>query len=163
MTRKFVKRSKFLPLFWWNMQVFPWFTRKKQQKRAKTLATTQKRTHKKANSWKKATRQIVLPNWSRTCFTPQGWCARMQALSVSCIRRLQIKNIKLHIVTDIKVNFNSMLGFRISLFGWGDGYFIILKKWRHLIAGHKSLQRWPIQLRYGPKLACLLVLLVLFV
>ena len=35
---------------------------------------------------------------------------------------LQIKNIKLHIVTDIKVNFNSMLGFRISIFGWGDGY-----------------------------------------
>ena len=41
---------------------------------------------------------------------------------------VQIKNIKLHIVTDIKVTFNSMLGFRISLFGWGDGYFIILKK-----------------------------------
>ena len=34
---------------------------------------------------------------------------------------LQIKNIKLHIVTDIKVNFNSMLGFRISTFGWGEG------------------------------------------
>ena len=41
---------------------------------------------------------------------------------------LQIKNIKLHIVTDIKVNFNSMLGFRISIFGWGAGYFYILKK-----------------------------------
>ena len=26
--------------------------------------------------------------------------------------KVQIKNIKLHIVTDIKVNFNSMFGFR---------------------------------------------------
>ena len=39
------------------------------------------------------------------------------------ILKVQIKNIKLHIVTDIKVNFNSMLGFRISIFGWGEGYF----------------------------------------
>ena len=46
---------------------------------------------------------------------------------------LQIKNIKLHIVTDIKVNFNSMLGFRISLFGWGAGYFNKLKKLLPLI------------------------------
>ena len=37
--------------------------------------------------------------------------------------KVQIKNIKLHIVTDIKVNFNSMFGFRISIFGWGDGHF----------------------------------------
>ena len=36
---------------------------------------------------------------------------------------VQIKNIKLHIVTDIKVNFNSMFGFRISIFGWGVGHF----------------------------------------
>ena len=42
--------------------------------------------------------------------------------------RLQIKNIKLHIVTDIKVGFNSLLGFRISLFGRGDGYFYIQNK-----------------------------------
>ena len=41
---------------------------------------------------------------------------------------LQIKNIKLHIVTDIKVNFNSMLGFRISTFGWGEG---ISLKWQN--------------------------------
>ena len=34
---------------------------------------------------------------------------------------LQIKNIKLHIVTDIKVGINFMLGFRISTFGWGKG------------------------------------------
>ena len=44
------------------------------------------------------------------------------------VLELQIKNIKLHIVTDIKVNFNSMLGFRISTFGWGDGVFYISKK-----------------------------------
>ena len=35
--------------------------------------------------------------------------------------RVQIKNIKLHIVTDIKVNFNSMLGFRISNLVGGKG------------------------------------------
>ena len=40
----------------------------------------------------------------------------------------QIKNIKLHIVTDIEVGFNSLLGFRISLFGRGDGYFYIQNK-----------------------------------
>ena len=76
---------------------------------------------------------------------------------------VQIKNIKLHIVTDIKVSFNSTFGFRISLFGWGDGSLDIQRKLRYDVTGHKRSQRWPIQLRYGPKLACLLVLLVLFV
>ena len=37
----------------------------------------------------------------------------------------QIKNIKLHIVIDIKVNFNSMLGFRISNLVGGKGSFTI--------------------------------------
>ena len=107
----------------------PFIHAKKSSKEKQKRSQQRKNEHvKKANSWKKATRQILSPNWSRTCFTPQGCYARMQALSVSCIRRLQIKNIKLHIVTDIKVNFNSMLGFRISLFGWGEGYFYILKK-----------------------------------
>ena len=41
---------------------------------------------------------------------------------------VQIKNIKLHIVTDIKVGINSMLVFRISLFGWGAGLTYLLKK-----------------------------------
>ena len=41
---------------------------------------------------------------------------------------VQIKNIKLQIVTDIKVNFNSMFGFRISIFGWGDGTFTYKRK-----------------------------------
>jgi hypothetical protein len=45
---------------------------------------------------------------------------------------VQIKNIKLHIVTDIKVNFNSMLGFRISIFGWGEGHFYCTMK-RHTL------------------------------
>ena len=52
----------------------------------------------------------------------------MQARSSLTFQTLQIKNIKLHIVTDIKVTFNSMLGFRISLFGWGEGNFYISKK-----------------------------------
>ena len=57
------------------------------------------------NSFMSATRLLYLYAGS---FTKKG-------------KKLQIKNIKLHIVTDIKVNFNSMLGFRISLFGWGEG------------------------------------------
>ena len=44
---------------------------------------------------------------------------------------LQIKNIKLHIVTDIKVTINSIFEFRISLFGWGEGHYNLLKKSRH--------------------------------
>ena len=43
---------------------------------------------------------------------------------------LQIKNIKLHIVTDIKVTINSIFEFRISLFGWGEGHYNLLKKSR---------------------------------
>ena len=60
---------------------------------------------------------------------PQYCIANTQGLSPSKLPRLQIKNIKLHIVTDIKVNFNSMLGFRISTFGWGDGYFMHQRKY----------------------------------
>ena len=55
--------------------------------------------------------------------TPRVLPAALQASWPGLIREVQIKNIKLHIVTDIKVNFNSMLGFRISIFGWGVGYF----------------------------------------
>ena len=43
---------------------------------------------------------------------------------------LQIKNIKLHIVTDIKVTINSIFEFRISLFGWGEGDYNLQKKSR---------------------------------
>ena len=55
---------------------------------------------------------------------PQERCYGDPARAWKTFPVLQIKNIKLHIVTDIKVNFNSMLGFRISTFGWGDGYSI---------------------------------------
>ena len=41
---------------------------------------------------------------------------------------LQIKNIKLLIVTDIKVTINSVFEFRISLFGWGEGHYNLQKK-----------------------------------
>ena len=55
---------------------------------------------------------------------PQGLRNHMRGHSKRVIEELQIKNIKLHIVTDIKVNFNSMLDFRISQFGWGEGFII---------------------------------------
>ena len=53
--------------------------------------------------------------------TPQVLPAALQASWPGLLRRVQIKNIKLHIVTDIKVNFNSMLGFRISNLVGGKG------------------------------------------
>ena len=53
--------------------------------------------------------------------TPQVLPATLQASWPGLLRRVQIKNIKLHIVTDIKVNFNSMLGFRISNLVGGKG------------------------------------------
>ena len=53
--------------------------------------------------------------------TPQVLPAALQASWPGLLRRVQIKNIKLHIVTDIKVNFNSLLGFRISNLVWGKG------------------------------------------
>ena len=49
---------------------------------------------------------------------------------------LQIKNIKLHIVTDIKVAINSLLEFRILSFGWGEGYYDLLKKSRQRHTRH---------------------------
>ena len=52
---------------------------------------------------------------------PQALPNHIQGRSKRAVEELQIKNIKLHIVTDIKVNFNSMLDFRISQFGWGEG------------------------------------------
>ena len=59
-----------------------------------------------------------------TCLgTPQVTLAVLQACWPGRPLRVQIKNIKLHIVTDIKVNFNSMLGFRISTLVGGMGTF----------------------------------------
>ena len=59
---------------------------------------------------------------------PQALPNHIQGRSKRAVEELQIKNIKLHIVTDIKVNFNSMLDFRISQFGWGVGYSILQRK-----------------------------------
>ena len=53
--------------------------------------------------------------------TPRVLPAALQASWPGLIRKVQIKNIKLHIVTDIKVNFKSMLGFRISNLVGGKG------------------------------------------
>ena len=59
-----------------------------------------------------------------TCLgTPQVTLAALQACWPGRPWRVQIKNIKLHIVTDIKVNFNSMFGFRISNLVGGMGTF----------------------------------------
>ena len=64
-----------------------------------------------------------------TCLgTPQEFPAIDIASLPGQTLSVQIKNIKLHIVTDIKVNFNSMLGFRISIFGWGSGTFTKQRK-----------------------------------
>ena len=60
--------------------------------------------------------------------TPQEFPAIVIASLPGQTLSVQIKNIKLHIVTDIKVNFNSMLGFRISIFGWGSGTFTKQRK-----------------------------------
>ena len=65
-----------------------------------------------------------------TCWNkPQGQKNDTPGRPSEWIFELQIKNIKLHIVTDIKVTFNSMFGFRISIFGWGDGYFMQQRKY----------------------------------
>ena len=66
------------------------------------------------------------------CKKPQGCFSNNGATSALGFSKLQIKNIKLHIVTDIKVTINSIFDFRISTFGWGDGHYNILKKSRHL-------------------------------
>ena len=62
---------------------------------------------------------------------------------------LQIKNIKLHIVTDIKVAINSLLEFRISSFGWGEGYHDLLKKSRQRHTRHIQafgMDNWAINI-----------------
>ena len=69
--------------------------------------------------------------FASACKKPQGCFSNNSAISVLRFSKLQIKNIKLHIVTDIKVSFNSMFDFRISLFGWGAGIiYIPMKLWQ---------------------------------
>ena len=72
---------------------------------------------------------LQLFKWRARWSTPQGPKYHIPGRPSTRLFELQIKNIKLHIVTDIKVNFNSMLGFRISTFGWGDGYFMHQRKY----------------------------------
>ena len=83
---------------------------------------------------------LQLYKWRARWSTPQGQKYRNPGRPSKSSFKLQIKNIKLHIVTDIKVNFNSMLGFRISTFGWGDGYFMHQRKYyRHSRTFHACL------------------------
>ena len=81
---------------------------------------------------------------------PQERCYGDPARAWKTFPVLQIKNIKLHIVTDIKVNFNSMLGFRISSFGWGEGIKNAQINVRHNVSSHFQVYPGP-----GPSLACL--------
>ena len=82
------------------------------------------------------------------------------------ISHVQIKNIKLHIVTDIKVNFNSMLGFRISNLVGGKGTLtkqlkifshfsaslpVPCHRVTHHAARYPALQKTPASSRAGPK------------
>ena len=64
---------------------------------------------------------LQLYKWRARWSTPQGQKYRNPGRPSKSSSKLQIKNIKLHIVTDIKVNFNSMLGFRISNLVGGKG------------------------------------------
>ena len=72
--------------------------------------------------------------FANACRKPQEWFSNNSAVSLCRFSKLQIKNIKLHIVTDIKVTINSIFDFRISAFGWGAGHYAILKKFWHLYA-----------------------------
>ena len=101
--------------------------------------------------------------------TPQVFPAALQASWPGLHRRVQIRNIKLHIVTDIKVNFNSMLGFRISNLVGGKGTLTKqLKVFSHLpwtsaslpvpchrvthhAARYPALQKTAASSRAGPK------------
>ena len=87
------------------------------------------------------------------CKTPQEHWFGDPGRATYTVTRLQIKNIKLHIVTDIKVNFNSMLGFRISVI-WLGGRVINLQKKVHHNDIH-LFQAYPAQESSLACLACL--------
>ena len=57
--------------------------------------------------------------------TPRGMPIHAQKSWQWKTSSVQIKNIKLQIVTDIKVTFNSMLGFRISYLVGGLGHLLL--------------------------------------
>ena len=98
--------------------------------------------------------------------TPRVLPAALQASWPGLLRKVQIKNIKLHIVTDIKVNFNSMLGFRISNLVGGKGTLtkqlkifshfsaslpVPCHRVTHHAARYPALQKTPASSRAGPK------------
>ena len=103
---------------------------------ARRCLTSVIRRERVCSSWYGRRRQLVKSACSHSTLAQIGYvhghtCSRMPQVQKNhipgrpskAIFNLQIKNIKLHIVTDIKVTFNSMLGFRISIFGWGVGNF----------------------------------------
>ena len=96
----------------------------------------------------------------RHFYTPQDLFPYSLGLSALNIFTLQIKNIKLHIVTDIKVTNYFMFDFRISSFGWGAWHYNILMKYLaielHKYSSHNSLSV-P---RESSLLACLLALVI---
>ena len=98
--------------------------------------------------------------------TPRVLPAALQASWPGLLRKVQIKNIKLHIVTDIKVNFNSMLGFRISNLVGGKGTLtkqlkifshfsaslpVPCHRVTHHAARYPAPQKTPASSRAGPK------------
>ena len=108
---------------------------------ARRCLTSVIRRERVCSSWYGRRRQLVKSACSHSTLAQIGYvyghtCSRMPQVQKNhipgrpstAIFKLQIKNIKLHIVTDIKVTFNSMLGFRISIFGWGEGTLSFTKK-----------------------------------
>ena len=104
---------------------------------ARRCLTSVIRRERVCSSWYGRRRQLEKSACSDSALEQIGYvyghtCSRMPQVQKNhipgrpskAIFKLQIKNIKLHIVTDIKVTFNSMLGFRISIFGWGVGNFM---------------------------------------
>ena len=112
---------------------------------ARRCLTSVIRRERVCSSWYGRRRQLEKSACSDSALEQIGYvyghtCSRMPQVQKNhipgrpskAIFKLQIKNIKLHIVTDIKVTFNSMLGFRISIFGWGVGNFTHqIKSWGH--------------------------------
>ena len=96
---------------------------------------------------------LQLYKWRARWSTPQGQKYHNPGRPSKSSFKLQIKNIKLHIVTDIKVNFNSMLGFRISVI-WLGGRVINLQKKVHHNDIH-LFQAYPAQESSLACLACL--------
>ena len=87
--------------------------------------------------------------FGRAFTTPQEWFFNNGGWPECRLFTLQIKNIKLHIVTDIKVTINSMLVFRISSFGWGAGHLNLLKKFRQRHTRHIQafgMDNWAINI-----------------